>query len=160
MADSRHSPILILWNAAVQMKLGVWILLVRWNAQIRPIAPCLCRGRVFAGGAQRADTNDHSEKNEQPHGLRSGLTFRISDLAPRTSALEPRRNRGVRCIRLVRRHGFRSERAAMPISTGNTMAAMSTFRIVVAPRRPMREPRYEEANPMQATTNTVPAMTK
>src|SRR5439155_4166685 len=30
-------------------------------------------------------------------------TTRISDPAPRTSAMEPRRNRGVRCIRLVRR---------------------------------------------------------
>src|SRR5438477_3421470 len=34
---------------------------------------------------------------------RSCRTSRISDPAPRTSAIEPRRNPGVRCIRFVRR---------------------------------------------------------
>ena len=39
------------------------------------------------------------------HGVRSGLTLRISDPAPVTLGTQPGLNRGVRCIRFVRRHG-------------------------------------------------------
>src|SRR5213593_4159186 len=38
---------------------------------------------------------------EHKETLRSGLTSRISDPAPLTSGIHPRRNRGVRCIRFV-----------------------------------------------------------
>lgn len=41
-------------------------------------------------------------------------TFRISDPAPVISALEPRRNRGVHCIRLVRPDSGRRNHNTVP----------------------------------------------
>src|SRR5216117_924574 len=49
--------------------------------------------------------NEANRKRNLSHDARSGLTFRISDPAPQTFAMEPRRNRGVRCSRFVRRCG-------------------------------------------------------
>jgi len=56
------------------------------------VAGCLCLLRLFRGAPKR-------------------LTMRISDPAPGTFAMEPRRYRGVHCIRLVRRSSskFRSK---------------------------------------------------
>jgi hypothetical protein len=51
------------------MKLSVWILLIHWNAEIQPITLRLHRGRMLAGSAHHSDTNQHSKKNGQSHGM-------------------------------------------------------------------------------------------
>ena|SRR5438093_1174107 len=67
------------------------------------------------------------------HDVRSGLTFRLTGPAPVTAAIQPRRNRGVRCSRFVMAFSSQS-RTIHPGAENSTNAPKRSY-----PRRKPRE---------------------